>query len=306
MAAAQKKTSVISLAKELGVTRTKTALKFFHEEHRETYEAENPEQSAREVRAALADQWESLDADVRSKFTTMEQEDRTRFMTELREEMEKAGMDLSLLPSPKEKKAKAPKRVTLAKALGVVPCKSAFHFFGMKVRNDLKKEDDEHTAQEVMSIISERWNLLTDKKKAPFQKKADKDKVRYEKEMDKAKKDKPEVVEETAKANAAVRKLRRKNKKNDPNPVKRSRTAYMFFCNEKRQEVKTDNPEMSAKDVLKALALLWKSASDDEKAPFQEKADEDKERYLREKAEKEAAAQEEKEDDASADEEADE
>ena len=98
--AATQKVSAISLAKELGVSRTKTALKFFHEERRETYEAENPEQSAREVRAALADQWESLDADVRSKYTTMEQEDRTRFITELREEMEKAGMDLSLLPSP--------------------------------------------------------------------------------------------------------------------------------------------------------------------------------------------------------------
>jgi hypothetical protein len=289
MAATQKKTSVISLAKELGVTRAKTALKFFHEEHRETYEAENPEQSAREVRSALADQWESLETDARQKFLAQEQEDRTRFMTQLREEMEKAGMDLSLLPSPKTKKAKAPKRVTLAKALGVAPCKSAFHYFGMKVRKDLEKEGSDHTAQEVMVIISERWSSLTDKKKAPFQKKADKDKTRYEKEMEAAKESNPEIVEETAKANALIRKERRKNKKNDPNRVKRGLTAYMIFCNEKRQEVKTSNPDMSAKDVLKTLAQMWKTASDEEKVPYQEKAAEDKERYLREKAEKESA-----------------
>lgn len=282
MAAA--KMSIVALAKELNVTRTKTALKFYHEEHRATYEAENGGQSAREIRAALKQMYEDLDTEARAVYVAKEEEDRTRFMDELRREMEKAGMDLSQLPSPTGgKKAKKPKRVTLAKALGVAPCKSAFIHFGMHFRKELAKKGEEMAATAVMRAISDKWNTMTDKQKSKFVKIAAKDKKRYEKEIEAAKAAHPEIVEENEKANAVVRKQRRKNKKNDEYKVKRAKTAYMCFCDQNRAQVKADNPEMPAKDVLRTLATMWKGLDDGDKEQFTALAAADKERYAREK-----------------------
>jgi hypothetical protein len=280
------KMSVIALSKELNVARAKTALKFYHEEHRATYEAENEGQSAREIRAALKEMFEGLDTEERAVYLAKEKEDRTRFMDELRREMQKAGMDLSLLPSPTEKKAKKPKRVTLAKALGITPCKSAFIHFGMHFRTELAKNGEEMAATAVMRAISDKWNTMTDKQKTKFTKIAAKDKKRYLKEIEAAKKAHPEIVEENEKTNAAVRKQRRKTRKNDPSRIKRAKTAYMCFCDANRQRVKEENPEMPAKDVLRTLATMWKETDNNSRKPYQALAKKDKERYEKERQER--------------------
>ena len=39
--------------------------------------------------------------------------------------------------------------------------------------------------------------------------------------------------------------------------LKRPRNAYLLFTMEKREEVKTANPEALAKDILKLLGVEW-------------------------------------------------
>lgn len=48
-------------------------------------------------------------------------------------------------------------------------------------------------------------------------------------------------------------------KKKDPNAPKRSKSAYMFFCEDKRAEVKGKNPELKMTDISKKLAELWRA-----------------------------------------------
>ncbi|KAI8341308.1 non-histone chromosomal protein 6 [Chlamydoabsidia padenii] len=70
----------------------------------------------------------------------------------------------------------------------------------------------------------------------------------------------------------------------NPDAPKRGLSAYMFFSQEQREKVKTDNPEASFGQIGKLLGAKWKALSDAEKKPYQDKADEDKKRYEDEKA----------------------
>ncbi|SCZ94441.1 BZ3500_MvSof-1268-A1-R1_Chr12-2g03901 [Microbotryum saponariae] len=78
--------------------------------------------------------------------------------------------------------------------------------------------------------------------------------------------------------------------KKDPNAPKRPLSAYMYFSQENRNTVKDDNPDASFGDLGKLLGAKWKDMSDDQKKPYNKKADDDKTRYEREKASYDARA----------------
>jgi hypothetical protein len=87
-------------------------------------------------------------------------------------------------------------------------------------------------------------------------------------------------------------------KKKDPNAPKRALSAFMLFSQEKRNQIKTDNPEATFGQIGKLLGDAWKSASDDDKAPFLAKAEKEKEKYVEAmKKYKSAAASKEDEED---------
>ena len=58
----------------------------------------------------------------------------------------------------------------------------------------------------------------------------------------------------------------------------------MFFANEQRDKVRTDNPDLKFGDVGKVLGSKWKELSEAQKAPYEKKAALDKKRYEDEKA----------------------
>ena len=73
--------------------------------------------------------------------------------------------------------------------------------------------------------------------------------------------------------------------KKDKNAPKKNSSAYIFFCNDKRPEVKEDHPELKNNEILKELGLLWKKFKDEkpkEVKKYEKKAADDKERYQEE------------------------
>ncbi|KAK6203519.1 uncharacterized protein RJT21DRAFT_82335 [Scheffersomyces amazonensis] len=84
---------------------------------------------------------------------------------------------------------------------------------------------------------------------------------------------------------APTEKRKASRKKKDPNAPKRSLSAYMFFANENRDIVRAENPGISFGQVGKLLGEKWKALTADEKTPYENKADNDKKRYEKEKAE---------------------
>lgn len=67
--------------------------------------------------------------------------------------------------------------------------------------------------------------------------------------------------------------------KKDPNAPKRSLSAYMFFANENREDVRSDNPGITFGQIGKVLGERWKALSDEDRKPYGEKAEQDKKRY---------------------------
>jgi hypothetical protein len=64
----------------------------------------------------------------------------------------------------------------------------------------------------------------------------------------------------------------------------RPRSAYMFYTMKRRPELKRTDPDLSFGDLIKRMALEWTRMTEEETAPFRAAAEEDKQRYRREKA----------------------
>ncbi|CAG8623876.1 9030_t:CDS:2 [Paraglomus occultum] len=67
---------------------------------------------------------------------------------------------------------------------------------------------------------------------------------------------------------------------------KRPRSAFLYFCSEKREEVKKQHPSMKLGDTQKALGEMWRNMSEAEKTPYTKLAVTDRKRYEDEKADK--------------------
>ncbi|KAI9301038.1 putative high-mobility group non-histone chromosomal protein [Cunninghamella echinulata] len=83
-------------------------------------------------------------------------------------------------------------------------------------------------------------------------------------------------------AKAAVEKKSRTKK--DPSAPKRGLSAYMFFSQENRETVKTENPNATFGEIGKLLGEKWRTLEEEEKKKYVALAEKDKQRYEKEKA----------------------
>ncbi|XP_071706144.1 FACT complex subunit SSRP1-like [Rutidosis leptorrhynchoides] len=74
-------------------------------------------------------------------------------------------------------------------------------------------------------------------------------------------------------------KKRRPKKKKDPNAPKKAMSAFMYFSQIERQNVKRDNPSISFQEMGRVLGERWNKLSAGEKEPYEAKAQVDKKRY---------------------------
>lgn len=86
----------------------------------------------------------------------------------------------------------------------------------------------------------------------------------YEKEVNKKMK---KMENQVAKASGKKPKRVR-----DPEMPKRPATSYMLYCNENREKVKKDNPEMKLKDIISHIGEMWKGLSDKKKKKYEDEA----------------------------------
>jgi high mobility group protein B2 len=66
----------------------------------------------------------------------------------------------------------------------------------------------------------------------------------------------------------------------DSDAPKRCKSSYIYFCVEKRDKIKNDNPDMSAKEIIKELGRVWREdVSDKDKERYTKMSVDDKSRY---------------------------
>jgi hypothetical protein len=102
----------------------------------------------------------------------------------------------------------------------------------------------------------------------------------YDLELEKFAKNTLKKIKATKEFKAIEKKMSPKKKeKRDPDAPKAAKNAFIFFCAEKRSEVKQEDSEMKPTDITKKLGEMWRDMDDDDKEEFQEKAKEDKGRF---------------------------
>lgn len=67
-------------------------------------------------------------------------------------------------------------------------------------------------------------------------------------------------------------------KKTATTAPKRGLSAYMFFVQEKRAEVKRDHPDATFGEIGKKLGEMWRSLGDEQKSKYEKLAKADKAR----------------------------
>ena len=170
---------------------------------------------------------------------------------------------------PAAKKAAAPKKLSAKKAEGAKGKKKkkakdpnkpkramvAFMFFSIDRRPATQKANPQMRIAEISKLLGASWREMSNKEKAPYDKKAAADKARYEKEMQSYK---------------------------PPYKPKRAMVAFMFYSIEQRPAVQKKNSSLGIAEISKILGKNWREMSDKAKAPYQEMAATDKARYEKE------------------------
>merc|ERR1719161_2413289 len=121
-------------------------------------------------------------------------------------------------------------------------------------------------------MASTEWNKLSDKQKAPYSKKYEDAKVKFDKDMAAF----LAAGGEKTKGARALRSEKRKAKeakKKDPNaPKKPAGGGYGVFLAENRAKIVASLPAgHKITDVSKAAGAQWKALSDEERKPYDDK-----------------------------------
>jgi len=82
--------------------------------------------------------------------------------------------------------------------------------------------------------------------------------------------------------NSGKSKTKLVKKQKDPNAPKKAMSAYMFYCTNNRETMKTNFPDISNKELLAKIGESWRLMAGDDKQVYHDKAMADKDRYARE------------------------
>jgi hypothetical protein len=143
---------------------------------------------------------------------------------------------------------------------------SAYLFYVATNRSALNAKFPEKDFTAIAQILGRQWKDLPSTAKRKYEILAFADKKRYEEEKDKW-----------------VPPAEQKNTKKQLIKSRKSITAYSFWAQDERQKLASMHPNLGRKHLTKVLRQRWKLIPPQDKAPYLEQADRDRDR-----AEKEA------------------
>ena len=239
--------------------RGKSSYIFFCLDKRQEIINDSPDLSATDVIKELGRVWrEEMSDEDKKKYVAQSVTDKERYQAEM---SNYTPSDICFLK--KKVKRKGPKRG-----------RTSYIYFCTDQRPIIKEENPEMNTKEVTSQLGVQWKSLTDEDKKPYAKLAAKDKSRYEKEKSEWVDPDDELELDTKKDKKSVskkdKKKKKKKKKKKSKPRKKS--GYILFCQEERDVLKNDNPDLTNHQVTKELGATWKALTYTEQAEYDERA----------------------------------
>lgn len=173
----------------------------------------------------------------------------------------------------KKKKVKKLKRLKPKKAM------TPFMVFSKETRKFLVAENPNMTFSDIGKELGARWRSLSEKDREIYVEKSKDDYQRFLKESERL-----DALNPNKKRKSVEQKQQTKKKK--------AISAYLYFCNAHREQVKACHPDMKMVEIQRLLANKWKNSSKTLKLPYEKQAEADREKYNSEIRKSELKAQE--------------
>lgn len=154
---------------------------------------------------------------------------------------------------------------------------TAYIAFAASRRPALNDVEPKLSFTEIAKVLGEEWRKLSDEEKAPFEKIASDDKLRYAEE-------KEAYLKRAADSPNTEINVKRKVKVQlkDPSKPKKAPSGYDIFRREMQQKIKEEHPEASFSETNTILAGLWRDVSEAGKQEYKQKALPAQEKYKEE------------------------
>merc|ERR1719482_1168633 len=136
--------------------RAMVAFMYFSIDQRPVMQKKNPTMKIAEISKLLGAQWRSMSATQKAPYDKKAAADKKRYEKEMK----------SYTPPYKPKRAMV-----------------AFMFFSIEQRPAVQKKNPSLGIADISKVLGQQWRSMSDAQKAPYEKKAAVDKIRYEKEM---------------------------------------------------------------------------------------------------------------------------
>lgn len=154
---------------------------------------------------------------------------------------------------------------------------SAYNIFFREMRPKVKDENRTGTFHDIARKLGEIWNSLPEEEKRPYIEAASQEKERYDAEMENY-----DQMLQTAYPADLNKPRRRKRRKKEPGAPTRPLSAYNIYFGEIRNDVKKSQENLSFGEIGKLIARRWKDLSVEEKRLYEERAGQDRQRYINE------------------------
>ncbi|CAH8275572.1 unnamed protein product [Arabidopsis lyrata] len=284
---------------------------------------QNPEADFKETSNILGTKWKSLSAEDKKPYEERYQVEKEAYLQVIaKEKREKEAMKLleddqkqktamELLDqylnfvqeAEQDNKKKNKKEKDPLKPKHPV---SAFLVYANERRAALR--EDNKSVVEVAKITGEEWKNLSDKKKAPYEEVAKKNKETYLQAMEEYKRTKEEEALSQKKEEEELLKLhkqealqllkkkektdnlikkekatkKKKNENVDPNKPKKPASSYFLFSKDERKRLTEERPGTNNSTVTALISVKWKELSEEEKQVYNKKAAKLMEAYKKE------------------------
>ncbi|KAJ0989316.1 hypothetical protein J5N97_007672 [Dioscorea zingiberensis] len=160
--------------------------------------------------------------------------------------------------------------------------------------NEIKKEKPDADFREVSNMLGARWKSLSAEEKEPYEDKYQKEKEEYLRVVGQEKREneamkllEDEQIQKTAMElleqylqfkQEADKENKKTRKQKDPLKPKQPMSAFFLYSSDRRASLTEEKKNML--EIAKITGEEWRNLTEDEKAPYEEKAKEQKEEYM--------------------------
>lgn len=256
---------------------------------RETFKAQNPGMTFGQLAKYTSAMYAAMEPGEKEVWNKRAEADKVRYLSELSIYVPPPGFDakgdgvMAVIPGRKkngkqERDARAPKRNM-----------SAYLLYQNAMRDQFKAENPGMSFGQLSKYTSHMYKNMTQEERAAWNARAEADRQRFEAEMTSYVP--PPGHDAYGKVLDHYPKLKRSRKTTkDPASPKRARGSFVLFTFEHRPKVIAECPGIKFIDMGSELGRRWRALSPEQKKPYENLAEQDKERFRQETAQYKAKA----------------